>query len=30
MKRLHEFSDVIGLVGGAAIFFGFLTLMVLH
>jgi hypothetical protein len=30
MKRFREFSDVIGLVGGAVIFFGFLTLMVLH
>lgn len=30
MKRFHEFFDVIGLVGGAAIFVGFLTLMALH
>lgn len=30
MKRFRDWSDMIGLVGGAAIFVGFLTLMALH
>ena len=30
MKRFNEFSDVIGLIGGAVIFVGFLTLMAFH
>jgi len=30
MKRFHEFADVIGLAAGAAVFLGFITLMVLH
>jgi hypothetical protein len=30
MKRFRDILDVIGLVGGAAIFVGFLTLMAIH
>jgi hypothetical protein len=30
MKRFRDWSDMIGLLGGAAIFVGFLTLMALH